>query len=190
MMSEHFMLSVPMEMPSEIAMVLHSSGTPPAARTPSLILAANRCKCALQGIASVQVLATATSGLLCKSSSVSPTERRYERAAARPSPSVTVLERCFRDFKSVFMAVDPTANIYHSLKECGSNSENRWIFRRVVVLERVDFHSAPRNSVSSVGRFPCAGRPTSRTSSCDSFLLEIPAARLVMQETPATSMLW
>src|SRR5258706_647691 len=111
-----------MEMPSEIAMVLHSSGTPPAARTPSLILAARRCRCALQGIASVHVLATATSGLLCKSSSLSPTERKYDRAAARPSPSVTVLDRCLRDDKSVFMAVVLTANYYHSLKVWGSNS--------------------------------------------------------------------
>src|ERR1039457_2069560 len=125
LITEHFIPSAPRERRSEIAIVLHSSGTPPAARTPSLILAASRCRCALQGIASVQVLATATSGLLCKSSSVSPTERKYERAAARPSPSVTVLDRCLRDFKSVFMAVDSTANIYHSLKEWGSNSESR-----------------------------------------------------------------
>ncbi len=146
LISEHFMPSVPMEMPSEIAMVLHSSGTPPAARTPSLILAASRCRCALQGIASVQVLATATSGLLCKSSSVSPTDRKYERAAARPSPSVTVLERCFRDFKSVFMAVDPTANIYHSLKEWGSNSESRWMCIRRLFRESAQMMTHSPNS--------------------------------------------
>lgn len=57
-------------------------------------------------------------------------------------------------------------------------------------LERGGFHSAPMNSLSSRASFPCAARPTSRTSSCESFLLEIPAARLVMQETPTTSMLW
>ena len=154
LMSEHFMPSVPIEMPSETAMVLHSSGTPPAARTPSLILAANRCKCALHGIASVQVLATATNGLLCKSSSVSPTERKYERAAARPSPSVTVLDRCFKDFKSVVIAADPTANIYHSLKEWGSNSESRWIFRRRVLRESAQMTTHSPNSAMTWRQAP------------------------------------
>ncbi len=56
-------------------------------------------------------------------------------------------------------------------------------------FERVGFHSAPRNSLSNLASRPCAARPTSRTSSCDSFLLEIPAATLVMQEMPTTSML-
>src|ERR1051326_783584 len=57
-------------------------------------------------------------------------------------------------------------------------------------LERTGFHSAPMNSPSSLASLPWASRPTSSTSSCESFLLEMPAARLVMQETPATSMLW
>src|SRR5271165_7620517 len=116
LISEHFIPSVPMEMPSEIAIVLHSSGTPPAARTPSLIFSDNRLKCALHGMASVHVLATATRGLLCKSSSLSPTDRKYERAAARPRPSVTTPDRCLRDFKSVFMAVDPTATYLSQLE--------------------------------------------------------------------------
>src|ERR1017187_2653168 len=154
LISEHFMPSVPIEMPSEIAMVLHSRGTPPAARTPSLILAASRCRCALQGIASVQVLATATSGLLCKSSSLSPAERRDEGAAARRSPSVTVLDRCLRDFKSVFMAIDPTANIYHSLKEWGSNSESRWMRRRRVLRESAQMTTHSPNSDSTCRQAP------------------------------------
>src|ERR1017187_238347 len=154
LMSEHFMPSVPIEMPSEIAMVLHSSGTPPAARTPSLIFSDKRRRCALHGIASVHVLATATSGLSCKSSSLRPTDRRYERAAARPNPSVTVLDRCLRDFKSVFMAVDPTAIIYHNLKVWGSNSDNRWMRMRLVFRESAQMTTQSPNSASTWRQAP------------------------------------
>src|ERR1039458_9601565 len=56
-------------------------------------------------------------------------------------------------------------------------------------FEGTRLHNAPMNSVSNLASLSCAARPTSRTSSCESFLLEMPAARLVMQETPATSML-
>ena len=69
--SEVFMPSVPMLMPSETAMVLNSSGVPPAARIPFFTCSESRRRWKLQGIASVQVLATATSGF-CRSSSVRP----------------------------------------------------------------------------------------------------------------------
>jgi hypothetical protein len=60
--SEVFMPSVPMVIPSEIATVLNSMGVPPAARIPSLTRSARRRRWKLQGIVSVQVLATPTIG--------------------------------------------------------------------------------------------------------------------------------
>jgi hypothetical protein len=42
LMSDAFMPSVPMEMPSETAMVLYSIGVPPAARMPALTRSDNR----------------------------------------------------------------------------------------------------------------------------------------------------
>ena len=44
LISEHFMPSAPMLMPSEIDTVLNSIGVPPAARMPSFTLAASRRK--------------------------------------------------------------------------------------------------------------------------------------------------
>ena len=44
LISEHFMPSTPMLMPSEIDTVLNSIGVPPAARMPSFTLAAKRRK--------------------------------------------------------------------------------------------------------------------------------------------------
>ncbi len=55
--SEVFIPSVPIVIPSEIAMVLNSIGVPPAARTPSLTCLASRRSPKLHGIVSVQVLA-------------------------------------------------------------------------------------------------------------------------------------
>ncbi len=62
--SEVFMPSVPIVMPSEIATVLNSIGVPPAARTPSFTRSASRRRWKLQGIVSVQVLATPMIGPL------------------------------------------------------------------------------------------------------------------------------
>ena len=67
--SDVFIPSVPMVMPSEIAMVLNSIGVPPAARTPSLTRSASRRRWKLHGIVSVQVLATPTIGRASASSS-------------------------------------------------------------------------------------------------------------------------
>ena len=67
--SEVFMPSVPIVMPSEIAMVLSSIGVPPAARMPSFTRAARARRWKLQGIVSIQVEATPISGLASASSS-------------------------------------------------------------------------------------------------------------------------
>ena len=74
--------SWPIEMPSETVMVLNSSGTPPAARTPSAAHLASRSMLALHGVTLFQDEATPTCGLL-KSSSVNPTARSIARAGAR-----------------------------------------------------------------------------------------------------------
>ena len=60
---------VPIVMPSEMAMVLNSIGVPPAARMPSLTLAASARRWKLQGIVSIQVVATPMIGLASASSS-------------------------------------------------------------------------------------------------------------------------
>ena len=65
------MPSVPMVMPSLMAIVLNSIGVPPALRTPSLTFSASRRRWKLQGIVSVQVLAMPTMGR-AMSSSVKP----------------------------------------------------------------------------------------------------------------------
>jgi hypothetical protein len=59
---EAFMPSVPIEMPSETAMVLNSIGVPPASRTPSLTFSARARRCMLHGVTSVHVLAMPMSG--------------------------------------------------------------------------------------------------------------------------------
>jgi len=53
--SDARMPSVPMEMPSDMAMVLNSTGVPPAARMPALTCSASARRCTLQGVTSVQV---------------------------------------------------------------------------------------------------------------------------------------
>jgi hypothetical protein len=63
------MPEVPIVMPSEMAIVLNSIGVPPAARMPSLTLAASARRPKLQGIVSVQVEATPMIGLASASAS-------------------------------------------------------------------------------------------------------------------------
>ncbi len=65
-----------------MAIVLNSSGVPPAARTPVATWAASSRWPRLQGIVPVQVVAIPTSGLL-QSRSSSPIARRCARAPAR-----------------------------------------------------------------------------------------------------------
>ena len=69
LISEVFIPSVPMVMPSEIATVLNSIGVAPAARTPSFTFSARRRRWKLHGIVSVQVLAMPTIGRWRASSS-------------------------------------------------------------------------------------------------------------------------
>ena len=82
------MPSVPMEMPSETAMVTNSSGNPPASRTPCLARLAKRSRGRLHGVTSFQDEATPTWGL-SQSASVIPTALSMARAGARSRPSVT-----------------------------------------------------------------------------------------------------
>jgi len=86
-----FIPSVPIDTPSLTAIVLNSIGVPPAARIPSLTNSASRRWLMLQGIVSIQVVATPTSGL-ARSSSVKPTALSIARAAARSGPSVSAAE--------------------------------------------------------------------------------------------------
>ena len=89
LMRDAFIPSVPMEMPSETATVLNSMGVPPAARIPSFTLAESRRRWKLQGITSIQVLATPTIGRL-RSSSVNPTALNMAREGARSGPWVMI----------------------------------------------------------------------------------------------------
>src|SRR5438309_2633601 len=86
--SEAFMPSVPIETPSETAMVLNSMGVPPAARMPALTRSASRRWLKLQGMVSIQLCPTPMSGL-ARSSRVKPIACSMERAGARSSPSVS-----------------------------------------------------------------------------------------------------
>src|SRR5262245_22677117 len=86
LISDAFMPSVPIAMPSVTEIVLNSIGVPPAARMPSFTLSAGLRGLELQGVSSIQQWATPTSGRE-RSSSVNPTARKYVRAAARSAPS-------------------------------------------------------------------------------------------------------
>src|SRR5262249_4532018 len=97
--SEARIPSVPMVSPSLMAIVLNYIGVPPAARMPSFTFAASGRNCKLQGIVSIQVLATPTSGLL-RSLSVKPIALNIARAGARSRPSVMPRLRCLRSIES------------------------------------------------------------------------------------------
>src|SRR6202165_3437050 len=85
--SEAFMPSVPIDTPSETAMVLNSIGVPPAARIPAFTFSASRRWLKLQGIVSIQLCPTPMMGL-ARSSRENPIARSMARAPARSSPSV------------------------------------------------------------------------------------------------------
>src|SRR5579871_222076 len=91
--SEAFMPSVPIVSPSLMAMVLNSMGVPPAARMPSFTFADSRRRWKLQGMVSIQVLATPMMGLR-RSSSVKPMALNMARDGARSRPSVMPRLRC------------------------------------------------------------------------------------------------
>src|SRR3954469_7525027 len=80
--------SVPIDTPSETAIVLNSSGVPPARRMPSFTCRASRRWLRLHGIVSIHVVATPISGR-ARSASVKPAPLSIARAAARSTPSVS-----------------------------------------------------------------------------------------------------
>src|ERR1700687_4388948 len=86
--SEAFMPSVPIETPSDTAMVLNSIGVPPAARMPALTFSARRRWLKLQGMVSIQLCPTPISGF-ASPSRLKPMACNIERAGARSSPSVS-----------------------------------------------------------------------------------------------------
>src|SRR5436190_46710 len=86
LMSEAFMPSVPIAIPSVTVIELNSIGVPPAARTPSFTFSAIFRWFQLHGVISIQQCATPTSGFF-KSSSVKPIALKNARAAARSGPS-------------------------------------------------------------------------------------------------------
>src|SRR5208282_4815064 len=89
--------AVPIEIPSHTAIVLNSIGVAPAARIPRFTCSARSRRCALHGMISIHVCATAISGLL-RSSSVKPTALSIARAGARDGPSTRRLLLDRREF--------------------------------------------------------------------------------------------
>ena len=89
--SEYFMPSVPIEMPSEMVMVLKMTALPPAAFTPVSASRASSSMCMLQGVTMLQVDAMPICGFL-KSSRVKPTACSIARLGARSTPSTTSFE--------------------------------------------------------------------------------------------------
>ena len=88
--SEARMPSVPIEMPSDTAMVVNSSGKPPAARTPSLAALARRASGRLQGVTSFHEEAMPT-WERPQSPSPIPTARSMARAGSPLHPLGDVL---------------------------------------------------------------------------------------------------
>ena len=82
------MPDVPIETPSETAIVLNSIGVAPASRMPRLTCGASARWLRLHGIVSIQVVQTPTIGL-ARSSSVKPIAFSIARAPARSGPSVS-----------------------------------------------------------------------------------------------------
>ena len=88
------MPSVPIETPSETETVLNSTGVPPDSRMPAFTCFTSSRWFQLQGIVSIHVVATPTSGR-ARSSSVNPMPLSIARAAARSAPSVSAALRRF-----------------------------------------------------------------------------------------------
>ena len=80
--SEYFMPSVPMEMPSEMVMVLKMIALPPAVFAPASACRASWSMCMLHGVTMLQVEAMPTCDFL-KSSRLKPTAWSMARLAAR-----------------------------------------------------------------------------------------------------------
>ena len=86
--SEARMPDVPIETPSETAIVLNSIGVAPASRMPRFTCGASARWLRLHGMVSIQVVQTPITGL-ARSSSVKPTAFSIARAPARSGPSVS-----------------------------------------------------------------------------------------------------
>src|SRR5512132_4447815 len=80
------MPDVPIETPSEMAIVLNSIGVAPASRMPRFTSTASSRWLRLHGIVSVHVVTTPMIGF-ARSSSVKPTAFSIDRAPARSGPS-------------------------------------------------------------------------------------------------------
>jgi hypothetical protein len=91
--SEYFMPSVPIDMPSEMVMVLKITALPLAWLAPSAAFSASLSMCMLQGVTMLQVEAMPIWGFL-KSASSKPTARSIARLGARSTPSTTSEECC------------------------------------------------------------------------------------------------
>src|SRR6185312_13807060 len=88
---EYFMPSLPMEMPSEMVMVLKTMALPPFSFAPFSASSASLSMCMLHGVTLLQVEAMPMMGLE-KSSGLKPTGYSMARAAARSGPSTRTLE--------------------------------------------------------------------------------------------------
>ena len=86
--SEARMPDVPIETPSETAIVLNSIGVAPASRMPRFTCGASARWLRLHGIVSIHVVQTPITGW-ARSSSVKPTAFSIARAPARSGPSVS-----------------------------------------------------------------------------------------------------
>src|SRR5581483_11508316 len=87
--SEYFIPSVPIEMPSEMVMVLKTTAFPPASFTPNSASNASLSMCMLHGVTMLQVDAMPTCDFL-KSSDLKPTACNIARLGARSTPSTTM----------------------------------------------------------------------------------------------------
>jgi hypothetical protein len=90
--SKYFMPLVPIEMPSEMVMVLNITALPSALLTPTAAAPASLLMCILHGVTMLQVDATPICGFL-KSSLLKPTACNMARLGARSMPSTTWEEK-------------------------------------------------------------------------------------------------
>src|SRR5688572_23457572 len=111
--SEVFMPSVPIVIPSVIAIVLYSMGVPPASRMPCFTLAASSRWLKLQGMVSIHEWATPTWGR-ARSSSVKPIAFIIARAPARSGPSRSTRLLC-RTSKGMVLVSGGKTGILHRI---------------------------------------------------------------------------
>ena len=88
---EYFIPSVPIEMPSEMVMVLKMMDLPPASSAPAAASRARRSMCMLHGVTMLQVEAMPI-WVFLKSRLVNPSACSMARLGARSGPSTTMAE--------------------------------------------------------------------------------------------------